>query len=123
MEYPKWRRRTNLTMNFMLSQRIFLLLQAKSHANSLAGTYPLGIREVNQVNKKIRKKHFSRLFLLPTDPIFQAKMTGNENIIDDCLTIDSPLPSPCTFFNDHKNMKSITAFVNFFYVFRQPFKF
>ena len=32
MEYPKWRRRTNLTMNFMLSQRIFLLLQAQSHA-------------------------------------------------------------------------------------------
>ena len=53
------------------------------------GRLSSGIRGVNQVNKKIRKRHFSRLFLFltdrPTDPFFQAKMAGNENIIDDRL--------------------------------------
>ena len=77
----------------MLSQQIFLLLQAQSHANSLVWALTLGdmIRDVNQVNKKIRKNHFFDIF--PpifttdrlTDPIFQAKMTENEIIIDDRL--------------------------------------
>ena len=45
------------------------------------------------VNKKVRKNHFFDIFPpifttdRPTDPIFQAKMTGNENIIDDRLTV------------------------------------
>ena len=55
------------------------------------GRLSLGIWGVNQVNKKIRKKHFFDTFPpifttdRPTDPIFQAKTTGNENIIDDRL--------------------------------------
>ena len=82
----------NMTMNFMLnSQRIFLLLHAQSHANSLAGAYSRGYKALIELNKKIRKKHFFNtirpIFTTnrPTDPIFQAKMTGNENIIDDRL--------------------------------------
>ena len=40
------------TMNFMLSQRIFLLLQAQSHANSLAGAYPRGYGALIELIKK-----------------------------------------------------------------------
>ena len=81
----------NMTMKFMLSQRIFLLLQAQSHANSLAGTYSRGYGALIELIKKIRKKHFFDTFPpifttdRPTDPIFQDKMTGNKNIIDDRL--------------------------------------
>ena len=59
-------------------------MQTRSQALTLGDT-----RGFNQVNEKIRKKHFFDTFPpifttdRPTDPIFQAKMTGNENIIDD----------------------------------------
>ena len=53
MEYPKWQRQMNMTMNFiMLSQRIFLLLQAQSHANWLAGAYSRGYGALIELIKK-----------------------------------------------------------------------
>ena len=42
----------DMTMNFMLSQRIFLLLQAQSHANSLADAYSLGHGALIELIKK-----------------------------------------------------------------------
>ena len=56
---------------FMLSQRIFLLYKHKVMRELARRRLSLGKRGVNRVNKKIRKKHFSRLFLLPTDRLTQ----------------------------------------------------
>ena len=91
MDYSKWRRRMNMTMNFMLSQRIFLLLQALSHANLLAGAYSRGYGVLIALIKNKEKAFFryfpAYFYCRPTDPIFQARMTGNENIIDDRLRL------------------------------------
>ena len=64
-------------MNFMLFPRIFLLLQAQSHANSLAGAYPRGYGASIELIKKKKEKAFF-------PPIFTTdRLKNNENIIDD----------------------------------------
>ena len=55
-----------MTMNFMLSQRIFLLNTSTKSCELARECLLSGIQGVNGVNKKLRKKHFFDTF----PPIF-----------------------------------------------------
>ena len=70
---------------YAFSTDFFTFTSTQSHANSLTGAYPRGYGASIELIKNKEKAFFPPIFTTdrPTDPIIQAKMTGNKNIIDD----------------------------------------